>query len=496
MKTKAILTLVALVACLTATAQIKTTPEGEQLKNMEYRSKGMVPDYTTMQISRFDQKDVVAHVVRNGNKFYIQDPISHYKVGMWMEGELSADGTQVVFHTPQAFTQEQGDNYYLYRLEQQGTTLKLNAANTDLVFSYADGALTQTDGGYLSITNLEGRTTSYAEYDISIVPKAESVLLPPADAQHQSYKMAYESQGSPMSKTVEVAFSGSDVFIASPTGAADSWIHGTLEGNKLVCPNNQFLGADESLGYFAYLKAAQGTIEIVTIPGFGDFPVNNIKLVDTDAIEFTWNAADRSFSTTQLFLVNPGNDQLGEQFYDYDKASFTTYDEVAATPADPTIISWTGLIEGFGFGLFAIDMPNLDVNGNFINQDNMYYNVYLDDKILQSPAGDFDIPYNYTDGQFIQVSGTMHTFMSYNDITDRIGVQVFYKVGDQLNHSALVWYDLKQAAVASAEAPKTVRRVDCFDAQGRRVAPGTKGLVVRQTTYSDGTKQTVKQIVK
>jgi hypothetical protein len=141
-------------------------------------------------------------------------------------------------------------------------------------------------------------------------------------------------------------------------------------------------------------------------------------------------------------------------------------------------------------------MPNLDVNGNFINQDNVYYNVYLDDKILQSPAGDFDIPYNYTDGQFIQVSGTMHTFMSYNDITDRIGVQVFYKVGDQLNHSALVWYDLKQAAVASAEAPKTVRRVDCFDAQGRRVAPGTKGLVVRQTTYSDGTKQTVKQIVK
>lgn len=496
MKAKNILMLVAVVACLTATAQTKTTPEGEMLKNMEYRSKGMVPDYTTGQISRFDQKDVVAHVVRNGNKFYIQDPISHYKVGMWMEGDLSADGTQVVFHTPQVFTQEQGVTYYLYRMVPSGTSLKVDPTATDLVFSYADGALTQTDGGYLSITNVEGRTTSYVEYGISITPKTETVVIPPADATRQSYKMSYESQGSPKSKTVDVAFSGSDVYIANPTGAADSWIHGTIEGDKLVCPNNQYLGADESLGYFVYLKAAEGSIEMVTIPGFGDFPVNNIKLVNADAIEFDWNAADRSFSTSQLFLVNPGNDQLGQQFYDYDKAAFTTYTEVAATPADPTIISWTGIVEGFGFGLFAIDMPNQDTEGNFINQDNMYYNVYLDDKILQSPAGAFDIPYTYSDGQFIQVKGTTHTFMSYNDITDRIGVQVFYKVGDQTNHSELIWYDIKNAAVAATEARKTVQRVDCFDAQGRRVAPGTKGLVVRQTTYTDGSKQTVKQFVK
>lgn len=488
-----IITLAATVIAMTATAQITETPEGEQLKNMEYCSKGMVPDYTTMQVTRFDQSGIIAHVVRNDNKLYIQDPITHYKVGTWMEGELSADGTKAVFHTPQVFTSEQGVTYYLYRMEQKGTSLAVNHNNTDLVFSYVDGTLTQTDGGYLSITNIDGRTTSYVEYDITIRPIGLEMECPPAEAEHHSYKLTCESQGSPITKTIEVAFSGDDVYVANPTGAADSWMHGTIDGDLLTFPNGQFLGGDESMGCYVYLKAAEGKVEIVNIPGFGDWPVSTVNLIDADAIEFTWNAANRSFSTSQLFLINSSADRLGDSYVDINKASFEPYEEVAATPADPVVQAWSGIIEGFGFGMFAIDMPNRDTEGRFINQDNMYYNVFVDGKPLQAPNGDTDIPWTYTDGQNIQISGSVHSFKTDTDIADCISVQVFYRVGDTVNSSNLVSYDVKANAINDTDA-NTIVRTDCYNLQGHRVSPSTPGLQIRQITRADGSRQTVRYL--
>ena len=490
-----IITLAATVIAMTATAQITETPEGEQLKNMEYCSKGMVPDYASMQVNRFDQNGIIAHVVRNGNKIYIQDPITHYKVGTWMEGELNADGTQAVFHTPQVFTSEQGVTYYLYRMEQKGTSLAVNFDNTDIVFSYADGTLTQTDGGYLSICNVDGRTTSYVEYDITIRPIGLEVECPPADAVRQSYKMAYECQGASMSKTVDVVFSGNDVYVGSPTGSPDCWMHGTIDGDRMTFANGQFLGGDESMGCYVYLKAAEGKVEIVNVPGFGDWPVSTITLIDADAIEFTWNADDRSFSTTQMYLINSSPDRMSDNYIDIAKASFEPYAETAATPADPVIQAWSGIVEGFGFGIFAIDMPNRDTEGHFINQDNMYYNVYIDGELMQAPNGDTDIPWNYTDGQYIKLSGSVHSFMTYTDITDRIGVQVFYRVGDDVRSSSLVWYDVKSTAISDVNAGSIVR-TDCYDLQGHRVSPSTPGLQIRQITRADGSRQTVRTIVK
>ena len=493
---KTILTVVAATMCIAATAQITEQPVGELMKNMEYCSKGMVPDYTTGQISRFDETGVVAHVVVDGKKMYIKDPITHYRKGVWMEGELSDDGTQAIFHTPQVFTTEQGTTYYLYRMAQKGQSLAVDPAATDLIFSYADGTLTQTDGGYLSICNAEGRTTSYVEYGITIRPMGLEVQCPPADATYSTYMMSYEADGAPQTKTINVGFSGNEVYIANPSGAADSWIHGTIDGDRLICPNSQFLGADEALGYYVWLKAAEGSIEIINIPGLGEWPVNNIKLTDAESVTFSYDATTRAFSTEELFLVNAGNDKLGGQYYDIAKASFTPYEEVAAVPADPQVVSCSGIIEGYGIGIFAIDIPATDVDGHYINQKNMYYNVFVDDRQLLTPDGRADIPYNYTDGQTIRVSGTSHTF-TYTEaepVNDRIGVQVFYRVGDVVNQSNLVWYDVKSAAIDGTENSRAIVSTECYDAMGHRVEPTAKGLIIRRTTYADGTVETMKSI--
>jgi len=171
---------------------------------------------------------------------------------------------------------------------------------------------------------------------------------------------------------------------------------------------------------------------------------------------------------------------------------------VAATPADPEVVSCSGIIDEYGFGLFAINMPATDTQGNYINQENMYYNVYMDDKILQSPAGETDIPYNYTDGYYIRVSGMSHTYLYTTPITQRIGVQVFYRVGDVVNSSQLVWYDVNSAdGVSPALAQQPAGRVEYFDVSGRRLdAASARGLVVRRTTLADGTRRVEKVCLK
>jgi len=491
---KTILAIVAVAMCMAATAQIRVQPEGELLKGLEYCSKGMVPDYSSGQVSRFDETGVIANVVRNGDKFYIKDPITHYRTSTWMEGQLSSDGTQVVFTLPQVYTTEQGTTYYLNRLVQNGQSLSFDAFTNALVFSYVDGTLTQTDGGYLSITNAAGRTTSYVEYGIVIRPVGHEFVCPPAEATHASYVMSYQSEGAPMTKTVDVAFSGDQVYIANPTGAEDSWIHGTLDGDRIICPNGQFLGADETLGYYAYLKDAVGSVEIINIPGLGDWPVSTIKLTDAEAVVFAWNEADRSFSTEQLFLVNTASDRLADQYADFDKAAYIPYAEVAAVPADPVVLSCSGIIEGYGIGVFAINMPATDVDGNYINQDHMYYNIYLDNTVMKTIDGLTDIPYNYTDGQYIRVSGQSHTFTYTTPINDRIGVQVFYKVGDVVNSSNLVWYNLKADAIDTATVPDGMSTD--YDLSGRRVAPGHKGLTLRRIHRPDGSVVTTKRFVR
>lgn len=480
---------------MAATAQITETPEGEMLQNMEWQSKGFVPDYATGQTTTFDDKGAIAHVVVNGNKFYIKDPISHYKQNVWMEGELSEDGKQVIFHTPQMFMESNGNTFYFYRMVQNGQKLGFGES-TDLVFDYEDGRLTQSDGGYLTLATLQGGIAGYVDYNIVIQPIGEECVTPPTDSEMLTYKMTYEGQGAEQSKTVNVAFSGTDVYIANPTGVEGSWIKGTLDGDKIVCPNSQFLGADESLGHYVYFKAAKGTIEMVEIPGYGTFPVNNISLTNDEAVTFTYNADDRSFSTEQLFLVNDAKDKLGNNYLDYAKATYTTFAEVAATPANPSMTSFHDIIEGYGFGMFLIDMPNQDVDGNYINQDNMYYNLYIDDKQIALPNGETNIPYAYVDGDFfMQVSGTAHTFKYYDPVNEKVGFQTFYKVGDEVNQSELVWYYIKNEsdAIASVNGNKQVVSTEYFDLTGKRLAaPATKGLFIQKTTYSDGTQRTVK----
>ena len=67
-------------------------------------------------------------------------------------------------------------------------------------------------------------------------------------------------------------------------------------------------------------------------------------------------------------------------------------------------------------------------------------------------------------------------------------------MGDVVNQSNLVWYDVKSAAIDGTENSRAIVSTECYDAMGHRVEPTAKGLIIRRTTYADGTVETMKSI--
>ena len=503
---KNVILLWAIIMPMISWAQARSTilsdqPEGTVLTDRVWTSDGYAVDEAQARMVPFKEKDRVAQVVTNGKKVYIKNAISHYPTGAWIEGEMNEEGTEVTFKTPQPVMINPADNSIVYvtRQVRKGTSLATETGNTDLRFAVRNDSLIQTDGGYLSLTNLAGGLYGYVDYNIVIGKQQQTITTLPASAIVYDYSMDYGEDEGRKSQAIKVGFDGNDVYIKSPAGDPNAWLKGSLNDNKIVFANSQYAGADASMGYYMYFKAARGKIDYIDIPGFGTFPVSTIELTNDESVVFDYNPADKSFMTDATFVMNCGKDELGSNYLPYQSASFTTFTEIAATPADPVITAYIPLMAEFGMGIFSIDIPNSDTEGNFINQEKMYYNVYMDDKILQSPAGEVDIPYLYTDNQYIRVGGIAHTFYYSQPITDRIGVQSFYTGGGEGHSSNIVWYDVKEANSVKGveEAGKEIAEVSYFDLSGRRtdtLVPGT--MYVKQTRYKDGTKDCRKFVSK
>lgn len=128
---------------LPATTQIiKDTPSGEFLTEVLWSSVGCAPvngSAKWIEVSGF-----VPKIVISGSKMYMYCPITQLSdiAQAWIEGEISADGKEVVFPTPQAYmineaTPGQIDMLYAGRLN--AATGKYEEGNKNLVFSYEDG---------------------------------------------------------------------------------------------------------------------------------------------------------------------------------------------------------------------------------------------------------------------------------------------------------------------------------------------------------------------
>ena len=148
-----------------------------------------------------------------------------------------------------------------------------------------------------------------------------------------------------------------------------------------------------------------------------------------------------------------------------------------------------------------INVPSCDVDGNYINPDLLSYRIYFDGVLHEFSPEAYpgitesmtDVPYNFTDYSEIYCNGDLHTIFFHIDSWTTLEVESVYTVDGVTNVS-------EKASYAAVDAPGILREpvsVTYTDLLGRRLdAPAPGSLVIRTTTWSDGTVSTGKTVVK
>ncbi|MBR5170575.1 MAG: hypothetical protein IKW85_08400 [Muribaculaceae bacterium] len=489
---------------------IMDTPEGTLYDNMYAQSFAYGLGWGDIYIQNVDGG--IGKVVEgtDGN-LYIYNPISQgyiwFSILPWIKAESAGDGKYVV-KLPQLYILDYGDPYYAYCMhydEDEG--MPVVEEEGEIEFTWENGVLTQLGDKYIGLCDATADWFYMADQHIVYAPQTdESITLSGDDMYIQSYTLTYLSDPTDLTKTketvVSVAIDGEDIYMGNlNNNNPDSFIKGTLVDGKATFPTRQYLGVDAYYNGHIYVLTGDAFVDTETYgtPVF-NYNLNNeiVFNVDEDArnIVAEWPAAMvTNVGPTTLSIIN-----------DYVAPALVAFDEVAAVPATPVFTDDDLTVNNAsGWAVLHFTIPTVDVDGNKLNENKLFYNIYLDGEVFTFDPEDYiglssamtDIPYKFEDNiNFdIYMSGNgRHTVYIYTTDFDKVGVQSIYTAGDEVNRSEVVYVDNPNlSGINEIANGAQVVGIRYFDLTGRELptAPAT-GLYLQLATYSDGTTTATK----
>lgn len=263
----------------------------------------------------------------------------------------------------------------------------------------------------------------------------------------------------------------------------EAWVSGTLADGKVTIPN-WYLGVYESL--------------------FGNYDIL------FSGATFDYDAEANQFTCEEGYQTYAGTTAMDE----YSDVVITKLNETEATPADPSVSSFTLYNEpqagdtelsfrSYPSVSFAI--PALDKDENALIEDKLSYVIWIEDANSQQSeltlTADLyeyltedmtEIPYAYTDDYDIYVGGSrVYLNQEPTEIASwkKIGVQSIYRGMNIEHRSNIGWFDIaayKQqmqdkldllTGISSVAADKSQKTV-IYNLAGQRVANPAKGLYI------------------
>ena len=437
------------------------------------------------------------------NKVYVYNPITQYDTYSYIVGQR--DGDTITFHTPQIVDVQYNEDYTestnIYatkfrkkRLSATSYTFVADSVNTDLKYVIKGDSISLVGGDsiMLALANAEGTWGGYGNAGDVLRKFTDTTVEVPADAEELTYAMKC-SDGT--GKGVSVVFKDNDIYIKGIASAhPDSWVKGNIVGSTITIPSMQYLGLNETYGYYFYLAGAKRK-EVYD-------PSDDVTYIEYELvpnITMTLDEKSRTFKTDLSLLYNAGNGILS---YDaaYDSPEFSPFNDVATTPATPIISTYMEYNEDAGYGGLIFTLPTEDVNGNWINPEKMKYIIYGDDKAYEFTTDLYtgieenmtEIPYSFTDDLDFTLQDGEHIVYLYEGGFSKMGVQSVYYGGGERTVSPIV-YQTSDGIKVKTTAPVST---EFYDLQGRRLNNPTLGLTIMKVTYTDGSVKTIKYIAK
>ena len=471
---------------------ISSTPEGTLYKDM-YHSANVYVEYGGAAFNR-TYDGYVGNVVvsADGKKIYMKDPFIKLAPGTWLEGDLSADGT-AEFKFPQMIYNKGGVTGYAWKMIIANGNIGIDETTQSVKFKWDGSKLSQENtSDLIGMLNEKSEWMGYGASEAVYSVMTDVAAKPADETKAETYRMTYyNAEGNVKTASARVVVDGSDIYIGDIYDPG-FWMKGTLNGNKASFPM-QYLGVHANASHAYMIPFDADTYQILS------------------SLDFTYSSTAGSLSADKTILINLGNTGLSalEMFVapSLSKVSYTV-----EAPAKPVILQCEpiGYDGGGNYGVFVYKLTTNSVSGKQLNQDNIYYNIYLDDELYTFPTSLYayiknditDVPYAFTDSyrnwsgsqglDFIADNGEQTIFV-YKDYT-KLGVKAIYVDGDQRLESELAEKTVTTGIDNAAAEGKVIKSVSYTDLNGARISRPSHGIYLQTTTYADGETKTVKVV--
>lgn len=500
-------------------------PEGTLYDNMvaSYGGYSMNWLYGLMDVST---DGGMAKIVdgADGNVYIYNLPTS-LNAGSWVKAER-AEGDTLVIHR-QLIDQREGNDavydYYITKLvwewvdEEAGEGRFVEAqGDTDIKLIFSNGVLTSTEenidpfveGNYAigAVYTTDGEKFTWegaTNWNIRFEALTDEPIQLPAGAELETITVSYSTPtGVSTADQVKCAFVGDDIYLL----ISGAYIKGTISGDKVIFKSGQYLG----IYYGAYHLFFVGEHYFPIVDEATGNTQYGAELLDE--LVFDYDAANRSFKTDEVFVINVGKQTTRLYLTALVAPYFYFFEEVPATPADPTITNYNATLSEYGYNALQFRIEATDTDGNFLVPEKLSWQAYIDDEPFIFTPDDYEglteemeeIPYGWYDSNY-DIYTSFFTF--YFEPAKNVGIQTIYRGAGVERRSNIVYFDLAtsqivtepwnntETGIASASTAAT-QAVTYFDAAGRKVNADAKGLVIKQVTLADGTLKTVKLIRK
>ncbi len=498
---------------------VTDAPEGTLYKN--YVRKGFAFYNSWFGVMGSETTGAVGNYVEGPDgTLWLSNGVSKLTGSGYLRLDKESEGNYVA-KTPQTIYSEEGYVYYATRLTLQETadggltyaldSVDVDEVDTDVPFTYKDGVLKQVNSDYddtygyplelIGLTDADAAWYGYGDAAIEVSPCTETAAVLPSSATVSDYMFTsrdLDTDGtvSYSKAVVKCGKDGNDFYLQDPYHNDDKWVKGSVDGNKLsFLP--QYLGVDESLNNHVWFLPTTYSDEYLA-----DYDYYTTNSSVGSSLDFTLDEATETYVAADStgFAINGQPDEL-YYFGVYNQPTLSPFTEVAAKPADPSFDEFMSYDEDYGYGGFAVNIPSSDADGNFLNPNKMYFNVFFDgDEPETFSPDDYEaltesmtnVPYNFSDSWDFYVSGELHTVYFYTD-AECVGVQSFYTGGGETHCSNVVWYPEVPASIKNLNnSNANVKSETYYDLQGRRLNAPAHGINLKVTTYADGTKSTQK----
>lgn len=302
----------------------------------------------------------------------------------------------------------------------------------------------------------------------------------PEEADIQDWVMISQNIGTP----VEVGFLDDDVYIRGfepelPMAA----VKGTRYGMDLVIKSKQYLGIYD--GKLCYFYGAN---------------VNTLQLTNDFIFMFPYESTQMKSMSDAWFVSNMSTEEVSYLSSYIAPVIKLPEENGSKVPADPQIKYFADYYENAGFCFMNFILPNISTDGNLLNQENLYYVIYLDNEPYTfEPSDRFKIPEPLTEiPYFTSVPGAIMTFGKYDTEHsiypecsgfDTIGVQLINQEDGQVYVSNIINYDVHTGDISNGLQTVTGEETvatSFHNVAGIEVDADTKGLIIKTVRFSDG----------